>query len=51
MNLLEYYDDPEEDLTEEEKQCQKSLEGTNVSREDYNKVLDRINEINLVEVD
>ena len=48
MNLLEYYDDPEEDLSEEEKQYQKSLEGTNVSREDYNKVLDRINEINSI---
>lgn len=48
MNLLEYYDDPEEDLSEEEKQYQKSLEGTNVSREDYNKVLDKINEINSI---
>ena len=41
-------DDPEEDLSKEEKQYQKSLEGTNVSREDYNKVLDRINEINSI---
>ena len=48
MSLLEYYDDPEEDLSEEEKQYQKSLEGTNVSRENYNKVLDRINEINSI---
>ena len=48
MNLLEYYDDPEEDLSEEEKQYQKSLEGTNVSRVDYNKVLNKINEINRI---
>lgn len=46
MDLLAYYDDPEEDLSEEEKQYQKFLEGTDVSREDYNRVLDRINEIN-----
>lgn len=48
MNLLEYYDDPEEDLSEEEKQYQKSLEGTNVSRVDYNKLLNKINEINRI---
>lgn len=48
MSLLEYYDDPEEDLSEEEKQYQKSLEGTNVSKEDYNSVLERINEINSI---
>lgn len=45
MDLLEYYDDPEEDLSEVEKQYQKSLEGTNVSREEYNKLLEKINKI------
>lgn len=48
MDLLAYYDDPEEDLSEEEKQFQKSLDGTNVSREDYNKLLEKINEMNRI---
>ena len=48
MDLLEYYDDPEEDLSEEEKQIQKSLDGTNVSREDYNKLLEKINEMSRI---
>ena len=46
MELLAYYDDPEEDLSEEEKQFQKSLEGTNVSRVEYNRLLEKINEMN-----
>ena len=48
MDLLAYYDDPEQDLSEEEKQYQKSLDGTNVSREEYNKLLEKINEINKI---
>ena len=32
MDLLAFYDDPEMDLSEEEKEFQKSLDGTNVSR-------------------
>lgn len=48
MDYLAYYDDPEEELSEEEKEFQKSLEGTNVSREDYNKLLEKINEINRI---
>ena len=42
------YDDPKEKLSEEEKQYKKSLEGTNVTREEYNKVLNKLNEINNV---
>ena len=45
LDLLAYYDDPEQDLSEEEKQYQKSLEGTNVSREEYNKILNKIEKI------
>lgn len=39
LELLLYYDDPEEYLSKEEKKYQKSLEGTGVSREEYNKLL------------
>lgn len=46
MNLLAYYDDPEEYLSEEEKQFQKSLEGTNVSKVEYNRLLEKINKMN-----
>lgn len=46
MDLLAYYDDPEMDLSDEEKKFQKSLEGTNVSREEYNEVLNRVQKIN-----
>lgn len=46
MDLLAYYDDSEMDLSEEEKQYQKSLEGTNVSREEYNEVLNKVQKIN-----
>lgn len=48
MDVLAYYDDPKEKLSEEEKQYKKSLEGTNVTREEYNKVLNKLNEINNV---
>lgn len=46
MDLLAYYDDPEMDLPEEEKQFQKSLEDTKVSREEYNLLLDKAQRIN-----
>lgn len=45
MDLLAYYDDPEMDLSEEEKKFQKSLDGTNVSREEYNEVLNKVQKI------
>ena len=45
LELLLYYDDPEEYLSKEEKKYQKSLEGTGVSREDYNKLLNKITKI------
>lgn len=34
------------DLSEEEKEFQKSLDGTNVSREEYNEVLNKVQKIN-----
>ncbi|MCR5185775.1 MAG: hypothetical protein K6D97_01485 [Clostridia bacterium] len=46
MDLLAYYDDPEMDLSEEEKEFQKLLDGTNVSREEYNEVLNKVQKIN-----
>lgn len=46
MNFLEYYDDPEDDLSEDEKIYQKSLDGTGVSRKEYNEVLKKIEKIN-----
>lgn len=46
MNFLTYYDDPEDDLSEEELQYQKSLDGTGVTREEYNTVLRRLETIN-----
>ena len=45
LELLLYHDDPEEYLSKEEKMYQKSLEGTGVSREDYNKLLNKITKI------
>lgn len=45
LELLLYYDDPEEYLSKEEKRYQKSLEGTGVSREEYNKLLNKITKI------
>lgn len=46
MNLLAYYDDPEMDLSEEERQYQKSLDGTNVTRKQYNEVLNKVQKMN-----
>ena len=48
MDLLAYYDDPDEYLSEDEKEYQKSLDDTNVSREEYNKLLDKITEMNKI---
>ena len=46
MDFLRYYDDPENDLSEDERKYQKSLDGTGVTREEYNKVLKKIEKIN-----
>ena len=46
MDFLVYYDDPEDDLSEEELQYQKSLDGTEVTREEYNTVLRKLETIN-----
>ena len=42
--ILFYYDDS---MTEEEKSETKSLENTGVTREEYNKILDKFHKINL----
>lgn len=42
MDFLIYYDDPECDLSEEEKNLQKSLDGTGVSRDRYNEILKKL---------
>lgn len=42
MDFLKYYDDPENDLSEDERKYQKSLDGTGVTREEYNEVLKKI---------
>ena len=46
MNFLTYYDDPEDDLSEEELKYQKSLDGTGVTREEYNTVLKKLETTN-----
>ena len=46
MIFLTYYDDPEDDLSEEELKYQKSLDGTEVTREEYNTVLRKLETIN-----
>ena len=45
IDFLKYYDDPENDLSEEERIYQKSLDGTGVTREEYNEVLKKIEKI------
>ena len=45
LNLLVYYDDPEDDLTEEERKEQKLLHGTGVNRDEYNQILAKIEKI------
>jgi len=47
MDLLAYYEDLDEELSEEEMQYQKSLDGTNVSRERYNSLLKKVEEMKL----
>ena len=46
MIFLTYYDDPEDDLSEEELKYQKSLDGTGVTREEYNTVIKKLETIN-----
>lgn len=46
MDFLKYYDDPENDLSEDERKYQKSLDGTGVTIEEYNEVLKKIEKIN-----
>ena len=46
MDFLKYYDDSENDLSEDERKYQKSLDGTGVTREEYNEVLKKIEKIN-----
>lgn len=46
MDFLKYYDDPENDLSEDERKYQKSLDRTGVTREEYNEVLKKIEKIN-----
>ena len=46
IDFLKYYDDPENDLSEDERKYQKSLDGTGVTREEYNEVLKKIEKIN-----
>lgn len=45
LNLLVYYDDPEDDLTAEERKGQKLLHGTGVGRDDYNQILVKVEKI------
>lgn len=45
MDFLTYYDDPENDLSEEELKYQKSLDGTGVTRDEYNIVLKKLETI------
>lgn len=46
IDFLKYYDDPENDLSEEERIYQKSLDGTGVTRKEYNEVLKKIEKMN-----
>lgn len=47
MDLLAYYEDLDEELSEEEKKYQKSLDGTNVTRERYNILLKKVEEMKI----
>lgn len=47
MDLLAYYEDLNEELSGEEMQYQKSLDGTNVTRERYNSLLKKVEEMKL----
>lgn len=45
MDFITYYSD--DDMDEEELEMSKSLDGTGVSREEYNKLLEKINSMNM----
>ena len=45
LSLLVYYDDPENDLTEEELKEQKVPNGKRVNRDEYNQILAKIGKI------
>lgn len=47
MGILAYYEDLDEELSEEEKQYQKSLDETNVTRERYNILLKKVEEMKI----
>lgn len=47
MDLLAYYKDLDEELSEEEKQYQKSLRGKRVTRKRYNMLLKKIEEMKI----
>lgn len=47
MDLLAYYEDLNEELSGEKMQYQKSLDGTNVTRERYNSLLKKVEEMKL----
>lgn len=47
MELLAYYEYSDEELSKEEKQYQKTLDGTNVSRERYNSILKKVEEMKI----
>ena len=46
MDFLTYYVDPENNFMEEEREFQKSLDGTGVTREEYNRVLKKVEKLN-----
>lgn len=46
MDFLIYYVDPENNFMEEEREFQKSLDGTGVTREEYNRVLKKVEKLN-----
>lgn len=45
MDFLAYYDDPEDELSEEEKKYIKPLENTKVSRKVYNDLAKKVDNI------
>ncbi len=47
IGILAYYEDLDEELSEEEKQYQKSLDETNVTRERYNTLLKKVEKMKI----
>lgn len=45
MDFLAYYDDPDDELSEEEKEYIKPLENTKVSRKSYNDLAKKVEDI------